>query len=126
MLSIESLTSADEVREFADRTRRNLELGEDESIDWVCEPKFDGVSANLLYEDGLLVSGASRGDGTTGEEITQNLKPVRGVPLKLAGPAKLWPKRIEVRGDLKRFAMACKYNVILSLCVVQLFLNESN
>ncbi len=100
MLSIESLTSADEVREFVDRTRRNLEIPDDEPLEWVCEPKFDGVSANLLYEDGVLVRGASRGDGTTGEEITQNLKPVRGVPLKLQGDPQRWPKRIEVRGEV--------------------------
>ncbi len=99
MGSIESLMSADEVREFVLRARRLLTLGDGDDLDWICEPKLDGVSANLLYEHGTLVRGLSRGDGASGEDLTQNLRTIRNLPLQLhgAGP---FPARIEVRGEV--------------------------
>ncbi len=107
MLSIESLTSADEVREFDARVRKQLDLGGDAPLPWAVEPKLDGVSANLLYENGTLVRGLSRGDGTTGEEITQNLRTIRNLPLQLGGKSPP-QKRIEIRGEVlmsvRRFA----------------------
>jgi DNA ligase (NAD+) len=99
MLSIESLTSADEVREFAERARKYLALEEDRALTWVAEPKLDGVSASLLYEDGVLVRGLSRGDGTVGEDVTQNLRTIRSIPLRLAGQGP-FPARIEIRGEV--------------------------
>jgi DNA ligase (NAD+) len=98
MLSIESLHTEDEVREFVDRARRTLELGEDDAMRWSAEPKFDGVSANLLYEDGEFVRGLSRGDGATGEDVTTNLRTIQNIPLRL--DTKKPPRRLEVRGEV--------------------------
>ncbi len=99
MLSLDSLTSNDEVRDFDERVRKGLDLPDGE-IDYMLEPKYDGVSANLLYEGGRLVRGLTRGDGKTGEEITRNLLCVHGIQPELGGPGRLWPERIEVRGEV--------------------------
>ncbi|MCC6670970.1 MAG: NAD-dependent DNA ligase LigA [Planctomycetes bacterium] len=100
MLSIDSLTDAGQVREFDARARKLLALGPDAPpLRYAVEPKFDGVSANLLYEDGVLVRGLSRGDGTEGEDITANLRTLRNLPLRLRGSGPL-PHRIEVRGEV--------------------------
>ncbi len=99
MGSIESLMAADEVRAFVDRARRLLELPVDEPLTWSCEPKLDGASANLLYENGVLVRGLSRGDGEQGEDLTANLRTIRNLPLRLGG-AGPFPARIEVRGEV--------------------------
>ena len=98
MLSIQSLQSADEVREFVARARKTLELEENDTVVWSVEPKFDGVSANLLYENGELVRALSRGDGTTGEVITTNIRTIRNIPLRLTGANP--PARLEVRGEV--------------------------
>lgn len=98
MLSIESLTEAEQVVEFEARIRRYLDLAEDEVLHYAVEPKFDGVSANLLYENGQLVRGLSRGDGVAGEVITQNLRTIRNIPLRLHTDSP--PPRIEVRGEV--------------------------
>jgi DNA ligase (NAD+) len=100
MLSIESLTSTTEVRDFAARAVRHLGLDDGTELPWAAEPKLDGVSASLLYEDGVLVRGLSRGDGAQGEDITQNLRAIRSVPLRLAGDPGTWPTRIEIRGEV--------------------------
>lgn len=99
MGSIESLMAADEAREFAARARKLLELADDTALRWCCEPKLDGASANLLYEHGVLVRGLSRGDGTQGEDLTQNLRTIRNLPLRLRGPGP-FPVRLEVRGEV--------------------------
>ncbi|MGE3351505.1 MAG: NAD-dependent DNA ligase LigA [Planctomycetota bacterium] len=99
MGSIESLMTADEVREFAARARKLLALTDDQPLDWVCEPKLDGVSANLLYERGVFVRGLSRGDGQTGEDVSQNLRTVRNLPLAFLGDGP-FPDRIEIRGEV--------------------------
>ncbi|HIE69236.1 MAG TPA: hypothetical protein EYP98_03250, partial [Planctomycetes bacterium] len=67
MGSLESLMQAEEVGAFVERARKLLEYDEETPLTWSCEPKLDGVSANLLYEDGVLVRGLSRGDGQSGE-----------------------------------------------------------
>jgi DNA ligase (NAD+) len=99
MGSIESLMAADEVREFVARARKLLALPDDQPLDWCCEPKLDGASANLLYEHGELVRGLSRGDGAEGEDLTRNLRTIRNLPLRLRGEGP-FPSRIEIRGEV--------------------------
>ena len=99
MGSIESLMAQDEVRDFDERVHRLLDLDAGEKLAWSCEPKLDGASANLLYEDGVLVRGLSRGDGEQGEDLTRNLRTIRNLPLRFAGRGP-FPKRIEVRGEV--------------------------
>ncbi|MBK7642323.1 MAG: NAD-dependent DNA ligase LigA [Planctomycetes bacterium] len=100
MLSIDSLFNEEEVRDFEARIVRFLGLPSGDELDWALEPKFDGVSAALVYEDGRLVRGAMRGDGVQGEEITANLRTVRNLPLVLAREGHAIPRRVEVRGEV--------------------------
>ena len=100
MLSIDSLFDAEEVREFVERIVRFLKLPDATELDWVVEPKFDGVSASMLYVDGLFVRGLTRGDGAMGEDVTANLRTIRNLPLRLGGEAKHVPARLEVRGEV--------------------------
>jgi DNA ligase (NAD+) len=100
MLSIESLFDAGEVAEFVERARRFLKLAADEELDWVVEPKFDGVSASLVYEEGRLALGLTRGDGRVGEDVTANLRTVRTIPLLLSREARPLPRLLEVRGEV--------------------------
>jgi DNA ligase (NAD+) len=97
MISIESLFSGVEVEEFHARVLKGLAGRTDEAPEYSCEPKWDGVSASLLYEDGLFVRGLSRGDGAVGEDLTMNLRAVGGVPLRLRGTA---PRLLELRGEV--------------------------
>lgn len=99
MGSIESLMSADEVTSFGDRVRKLLGLPSDGEVAWYCEPKLDGTSANLLYENGVLVRGLSRGDGEQGEDLTANLRTIRNLPLRFSGGGP-FPARIEIRGEV--------------------------
>jgi len=103
MLSLENTYSADEVREWEGRLRRLLPGAR---IEYTVELKIDGVAVSLLYEDGLLVRGATRGDGEKGDEVTNNLRTIRTVPLRLVG--KGVPRTLEVRGEvfLSRGALA--------------------
>ena len=96
MVSIESLFGDEEVQDFHDRVGRGLS---EEASGWryVCEPKWDGVSASLIYRDGLFARGVSRGDGAVGEDLSSNLRAVGGVPLRLRGEA---PQLLEVRGEV--------------------------
>jgi DNA ligase (NAD+) len=80
MMSLENTYSQEEVRDFVKRVQKLLP---DEKLEWVVEPKVDGVAVSLRYENGMFVTGATRGDGTTGDDITANLKTIRSVPLKL-------------------------------------------
>lgn len=97
MLSLGTVKLKSELQEFDRRVRQGLGLG-DVDIEYTCEPKFDGLAVSLLYVDGALFRGATRGDGTTGEDITANVKTVKGVPLRLIGEG--WPSRLEVRGEV--------------------------
>ncbi|MBO8142529.1 MAG: NAD-dependent DNA ligase LigA [Firmicutes bacterium] len=92
MLSLANAFSAEELRSFDARTRR---LSGAEQLEYVGEPKLDGLAVSLIYEDGVLVRGATRGDGQRGEDITANLRTIRSVPLRLRRPATL-----EVRGEV--------------------------
>ncbi|MFT7245569.1 MAG: DNA ligase (NAD+), partial [Candidatus Azotimanducaceae bacterium] len=96
MLSLDNAFSADDLRDFDKRVRGRLET--DQSVEYVCEPKIDGVAISLLYVNGLFVRAATRGDGTTGEDISQNARTITAVPLKLLGHG--FPERLEVRGEV--------------------------
>jgi DNA ligase (NAD+) len=98
MLSLDNAFDEGEVRDFVARIARFLKLPSDEPVAFVAEPKIDGLSANLLYVDGKLTIGATRGDGRTGEDVTANLKTIGDVKQTLAGDD--WPNRIEIRGEV--------------------------
>ncbi|HNA03923.1 MAG TPA: NAD-dependent DNA ligase LigA, partial [Rhodocyclaceae bacterium] len=101
MLSIETETDTtpDGARAFDARVRKKLGLGPDDpEIDYAAELKFDGLAISLRYEDGVLVCGATRGDGETGEDVTQNVRTIGQIPLRLqADPP---PAVLEVRGEV--------------------------
>ena len=100
MLSIqtETDTEASGALHFDARVRRELDLPDSAPpVEYAAELKFDGLAVSLRYEQGVLVRGATRGDGATGEDVTQNLRTVRQIPLRLAGPA---PAVLEVRGEV--------------------------
>ena len=78
MMSLDNTYSQEEVRDFVKRVQKLLP---DEKLEWVVEPKVDGVAVSLRYENGVFTAGATRGDGTTGDDITANLKTIRSVPL---------------------------------------------
>lgn len=96
MLSIDNAFSDEEAIAFDRRVRERLHS--DNEITYCCEPKLDGLAVSLVYENGVLIQGATRGDGSTGEDITQNVRTVKSVPLKLRGNN--WPKIIEIRGEI--------------------------
>ncbi len=96
MLSLENAFSAEEFVQFLDRARRFLGLA-DEALRCVGEPKIDGLSISLTYKDGQFVHGATRGDGTRGEDVTENLRTIAAVPHRLLGQA---PALIEIRGEV--------------------------
>lgn len=100
MLSLSNTYSAEEMYEFDRRVKEGLPRGE--KVEYVCELKIDGVSVSLKYKNGILVTAATRGDGTTGEEITNNIKTIRSVPLSLRKPSsiKINLDDIEVRGEI--------------------------
>ena len=98
MLSLDNAFDANDVREFADRVRRYLGLEADEPVRLVAEPKIDGLSASIRYQDGRIMTGATRGDGSVGEDVTQNLRGVRDLPQRLSGTDV--PAVIEVRGEV--------------------------
>src|SRR6478609_5662920 len=101
MLSLDNAFTDEELQGFLDRLRRALEretdLKPDDEIALACEPKIDGLSISLRYEDGEFTVGATRGDGATGEDVTANLKTVKDIPHKLKGK---FPKSIDVRGEV--------------------------
>lgn len=98
MLSLQKVTKAEEFSEFDKRVRSLLESEKD--IEYVVEPKLDGLAVELVYEDGVLTIGSTRGDGTTGENITPNLRTIHSVPLKLTSEAADKYPLLEVRGEV--------------------------
>ena len=97
MLSLDNAFDATELVDFERRLRDRL--GEpDLAIEYSCEPKLDGIAVSLLYRDGILERGATRGDGTTGEDITQNVRTIPSIPLQLRGDG--YPQILEVRGEI--------------------------
>jgi len=97
MLSLDNVFSPEEFSDFCKRIRRFLGLAEDEALAFVGEPKIDGLSINLLYENGVFIKGATRGDGTEGEDVTANLLTIPSLPRKLTPP---FPAQIEIRGEV--------------------------
>jgi len=98
MLSLENAFNETELLEFEERLQRFFKSPI--PLSYMAEPKLDGLAVELVYEKGLLVIGSTRGDGRTGEEITQNLKTIRSIPLRLSAPEELQvPESIEVRGE---------------------------
>src|SRR4029077_15594306 len=101
MLSLDNAFTDEELQGFLDRLRRALEretdLKPEDEIALACEPKIDGLSISLRYEDGEFTVGATRGDGTTGEDVTTNLRTVKDIPHQLQGRV---PKAFDVRGEI--------------------------
>ena len=97
MMSLDNSYNIDELRAFDDRCQR---LAEGRPLDYVAELKIDGLSLSLQYADGLLVRGVTRGDGSTGEDVTQNARTIRSVPLRFSGKAKVLDTNVEVRGEV--------------------------
>jgi len=97
MLSLDNSYNIDELRAFDDRCRR---LAEGRKLEYVAELKIDGLSLSLQYEDGLLMRGVTRGDGRIGEDVTQNARTIRSVPLRLKSQAKRIDATLEVRGEV--------------------------
>ncbi|TIN71832.1 MAG: NAD-dependent DNA ligase LigA, partial [Mesorhizobium sp.] len=98
MLSLAKAYTDDDVTDFIERGRRFFDRDKELDIAFTAEPKIDGLSASLRYENGVFVQGATRGNGAVGEDITANLKTIADIPAKLKGSG--WPEIIEIRGEV--------------------------
>jgi len=105
MLSLDNAFTPEDMRDFDRRVRERLgdllpqtDLLDPPAVEYTCEPKLDGIAVSLLYENGQLVRGATRGDGFSGEDITENVRTVPSIPLRLRGEG--WPSVLEVRGEI--------------------------
>ena len=99
MLSLSNIFGEEEIDEFSEKIHRFLNL-ENEKIDFVAEPKIDGLSFSALYIDGQFSKAATRGDGAVGEDISENIKTIKDFPLSLSGPKENIPHIVEVRGEV--------------------------
>ena len=95
MISLDNAMNKEELDEFHARVIKNLER---DKVAYVAEPKIDGLGISLIYEEGVLVKAATRGDGVTGEDVTANVKTIRSIPLKVDAPREM--ERFEVRGEI--------------------------
>ena len=98
MLSLENAMNSEELFQYYERTKRGLQT--DLDIDFIAEPKLDGIGVELVYENGLLTYGLTRGDGIKGENITQNLKTIKAIPLSIRTEKFSAPELLEVRGEV--------------------------
>ncbi len=98
MLSLDNAFDEDELRNFDRRLRDRLKLDDSEKVEYAAEPKLDGLAVSILYQDGKLVRAATRGDGTTGEDVTHNIKTIHAIPLQLSGSK--YPPLLDVRGEV--------------------------
>jgi DNA ligase (NAD+) len=96
MLSLDNAFNAEEMADFERRLQDRLKSSE--AIEYACEPKLDGIAVSLLYRDGVLERGATRGDGSSGEDITHNVRTIPSIPLRLRGDG--YPSLLEVRGEV--------------------------
>src|SRR3990167_780134 len=123
MLSLDNVFNHDELMGFYDRIQQRLKSNA--SIEFVCEPKLDGLALSLSYKNGELASAATRGDGNVGEDVTQNVRTIRSIPLKLFGTD--YPSRCEIRGEIfmpkKEFA---KMNSVAEKKGEKIFANPRN
>jgi DNA ligase (NAD+) len=99
MISLANTYSPDEIREFDTRVKKFLKI--EREVEYFCEPKFDGLAIELIYENGLFTKALTRGDGTTGEVVTENIRTIRSIPLKLKTSKP--PELLEVRGEVLMF-----------------------
>lgn len=97
LLSLDNAMNSVELEEFDKRVKKGL--GVDSEIEYVAEPKLDGIAVELVYEEGKFVQGSTRGDGVSGENITQNLRTIRAIPLQLSKGKKI-PSLLELRGEV--------------------------
>ena len=93
MLSLSNSYSKQEIIDFDERIKKIIDV----SFEYICELKYDGVAISLIYENGQLIKGVTRGDGVRGEVVTNNIRTIQAIPLKLVGN---YPKKIEVRGEI--------------------------
>ena len=98
MLSLENAMNSEELFQYYERTKRGLQT--DLDIDFIAEPKLDGIGVELVYENGLFTYGLTRGDGIKGENITQNLKTIKAIPLSIRTEKFSAPELLEVRGEV--------------------------
>ena len=98
MLSLENAQTEAEIAEFDERVKRFLAIDTDEEIRYFCEPKMDGLAVELVYENGVFITGSTRGDGFIGEDITLNLRTIKAMPLRLATTTA--PQLLELRGEV--------------------------
>ena len=125
MLSLNNAFGPEDVEDFVARIRRFLNLKDDEALKFTAEPKIDGLSMSLRYEDGALVTGATRGDGAEGEDVTANIRTLKDVPHKLKG--RHVPKVCEVRGEVYMTkADFLKLNKQQTAAGKQLYVNPRN
>jgi DNA ligase (NAD+) len=119
MLSLDNAYSYDELREFDERIKKNVG-----DVEYVCEPKIDGASIALIYENGVFVRGATRGDGRTGDDISANLKTIRSIPLRVQGAVL---QNAEMRGEVY-FPISSfkKFNIEQEKKAEQVFANPRN
>jgi DNA ligase (NAD+) len=98
MLSLENGFSSEEILDFDHRLKRFLKY--DQEIEYTAEPKMDGLAIELVYDRGILIQSSTRGDGINGEEVTQNVRTIRSIPLRLLDSYRPVPERLEVRGEV--------------------------
>jgi DNA ligase (NAD+) len=98
MLSLDNAFSDTEMVYFERRIKDRINLAQGQNLTYACEPKLDGVAVSLIYQNGLLIRGATRGDGSVGEDITANVRTIKSIPLRLQGDD--YPELLEVRGEI--------------------------
>ena len=98
MLSLQNTYNTEEILDFDKRTKKSLAIDEGENIEYFCEPKFDGLAIELIYQKGVLTSAITRGDGKVGEDVLSNVRTIRSIPMILKG--KTVPDLLEVRGEI--------------------------
>ena len=97
MLSLANAFNLEDIKEFDERVKKYLNIELENKLDYICEAKIDGLSLNLTYQKGILISAATRGDGFIGEDVTQNILNIQNIPKKLKGK---FPSFVEIRGEV--------------------------